>query len=225
MQKIDYFKINKFAKKYIKRQYITITQQHNKNMIAEKIINKSKILLNDTKNIMKDEISDLEKDCKKYINNSNKTLEQLIDTFNNLTVEISKLMMVELPTNEDVISANDKIKKLIFINKVEPISMFIKNVYSDDECRISLKDGKDDFFINASTKDILKKNNEKKLFSNEIIVEKFFEFKNHWKNLNDETKHTIKQIMSTLIDITEKYIEIKDDTNDIAKILIKIDTI
>ena len=199
--------------------------------MAQKIIDKSELLFNDTnfnntnsKNHIKDEISLLSKDCKKYISNSNKTLEQLIDTFNNLIIEISRLMMVELPLNDDITNANDKIKKIIFINKVEPISMFIKNVYSDDDYRTSLKEEKDDFFINASPKYIIKKHADKNILSDESSIKKFFEFKNYWKRLKEETKLTIKQIMATLVNITEKYIEIKDDTNDIAKILIKIDT-
>lgn len=205
-------------------------------MIAKKIINKSEKIFNDKHNslsksskpyqsmsVIKNDIELLEKDCKNFLNGSNKTLEQLIDTFNNLIIEVTKIIMSQLPSNDDIKNANDKINKIIFINKVEPISMFIKNIYADNDYRISLKNGEEDFFMNASPKDIIDKHKSNNILSNENSIRKFFEFKNYWKRLDETTQLTIKAIMSTLIDITEKYIEIKDDSNDIAKILLKID--
>lgn len=193
-------------------------------MIAQRIITESELFFNtNKKKVSSEEISSLEKKCKKYLNDSNKTLEQLIETFNNLATEVGKLMMEELPINDDIKFLNKGLERIIYINRVEPISIFIKNVYSISDYRISLKKGKDDFFINASPQDVLK-NHSDVVESNDDNIKKFFEFKNYWGRLSANTKLTIKAIMSTLIDITQKYIEVKDDTNDIAKILIRLDT-
>lgn len=193
-------------------------------MMAKNIITQSKLVFNvDKKFVSSEDIDLLEKKCKKHLSESNKTLTQLIETFNNLVIEISKLIITELPLNEDIKTLNKGLKKIIYINHVEPISMFIKNVYADPEYRTSLKKGNDDFFINASPKDVLKKHADV-VSTNEENIKKFFEFKIYWSKLSENTKLTIKTIMSTIIDITQKYIEIKDDANDVAKILIKIDT-
>lgn len=193
-------------------------------MIAAKILSQSKkIFTSDKNNINKDDINYLENKCKKYLGESNKTLEKLIEAFNNLIVEVSNLIMAELPHNTDIKFLNNGLKKIISINRVEPISMFIKHVYSNVEYRISLKKCKDDYFMNTNPNDIFKKHNDI-LSSNEDNIKKFFEFKNYWGIIDDSTKMTIKSIMSTIIDITQKYIEIKDDSNDIAQVLIKIDT-
>ncbi len=196
-------------------------------MIAKNIINQSKQIFGSDNmlksNVSSSDIKSLEKKCRKYLGESNKNLEQIIQIFNGLMVEVGKLIARELPLNEDIKTLNKGLTTIIKINYAEPICMFIKNIYIHPEYVNSLKKGRDDFFIGAS-KDILKKHSNV-IGDNEDNIKKFFEFKTYWGRLNDNVKNKIKEIMMTIIDLTEKYIEVKDDSNDVANILFRIDTI
>lgn len=195
-------------------------------MIAQKIINESEVLFSNVKNnnLSKSDISHLEKKCRKYLGESNKNLTQIINMFNDLIIEVIKLIIKELPLNEDIKDLNNKLKMVISINYVEPISRFITNIYIYPEYRISLKKGRDDFFMGITSKDMLDKHND--LIDNaEDATQMFFDFKTYWGRLSDNTKTKIKEIMAIIIELTEKYIEIKDDANDVAKVLIKLDSL
>jgi hypothetical protein len=162
--------------------------------------------------------------CKKFISDKNNTLTQLMDIFNNLMLENIKQLLNDIPNNNDLITLQKGIGRIIFINKSEPISMFIKHIYADDDYRISLKTSNDSFFMNTSSEDIAKKHSSSFLIDEETI-NNFFNFKKYWSIIQPETQTNIKSIMVSAVDIVEKYLEIKDDNNDVIKMLIKVDEI
>lgn len=192
-------------------------------MIAEKIKNQSENLFSkNKKDVTQNEIENLEKKCRRFLSDSTKNLNQIIETFNSLIKGVGTLLSKEIPDNYDITTFNTGFKLMTSVNYVEPISLFIKNIYINSEYRTSLRDGDDDYFLGRSS-DILK-NHVDVIGDDEYNVSKFFEFKNYWVNLSENTKQKIKDVMSTIVGLVDRYIEIKDDSNDIAKILIKLDT-
>lgn len=175
-----------------------------------------------SKHIDNEELLKIKKKCKKYISSSNRNLDEIINTFNGLISGIGKLIEKELPCNRDISFANSQFPLIIKINYVEPISMFIKHVYIHKEYRESLKTGDDSYFLGTDTS-ILNKHKDI-IPQNEDNVKKFFEFKQYWNKMTDITKEKIKEVMMVIISLVEKYIEIKDDTNDVVFILMNIET-
>ncbi len=85
----------------------------------------------------------------------------------------------------------------------EGIALFIQNVYSNDEYRTSIKNGDDTFFLHESF-------NEAK---SEGYESKIFEFKDLWKNLDEDSKSLIKESMQMLIEHAETYIGVVAQIN------------
>lgn len=165
--------------------------------------------------------SDISKECEKFLGNTNRQIEEVLNVFNELATQIGLTIKNDLPTNETVKNFNNKIKLVVNINYVEPMSLFIKHVYAHDEYRTSIKKGNDDFFLNVKPSEVFKKHSEI-IENTENNLKLMFEFKEYWKDLKESTKLKVKQIMMTLIDLAKSYIEIKDDANEVAKILVKI---
>jgi len=103
---------------------------------------------------------------------------------------------------------NQNNKKLHnFISKCPEsgIVNFIQHIYSNDEYRIRLRDMDDRFFIEQDFNDLDIKSTH---------IKRLFYFKDLWiNNFDDESKNLIKKSMKTLINISEKYINILYDKN------------
>lgn len=87
-----------------------------------------------------------------------------------------------------------------------PLTLFINNIYSNDEYRIKIKNGDDSFFMNQSF-DIDKNNN--------ALIKQIFDFKQLWLSLDDICKSYIKNIMLKLTIISESYINLLCDINNL----------
>jgi hypothetical protein len=80
----------------------------------------------------------------------------------------------------------------------EPISVFLINIYKNDEYRLNILKENDKFFMEESYDDFTGGDDER--------TTKLFEFKNLWKQIDQETKDFIKKSMMTLVKICQKYI-------------------
>jgi hypothetical protein len=167
--------------------------------ISEEIFAKNK------KQVNQKDLLNLEEKCKKYLVETNKKLKLCIDAFNDLTLEISSIMRQQFPKDKDTIMGNEFLTELIEMNFAEPIGLFINKVYIVDEYRKSIKAGNDDFFLENKDK-----------------MNNMFRFKAYWKQIHLDTQMELKNMMKVLIDLTEKYIEIKDDGNKVAEVMKKI---
>lgn len=184
-------------------------------MSLQKITNIAEELFQKNKNhITKEDITSLENKCKKYLTETNKKMTLCVKTFNGLAIEIGILLKKEFPKETDIKTYNNIVPELVKINPVEPISLFIDKVYVIDKYRHSIKDGNDDFFIGDDHEEITKGDKDN--------IRRMFQFKSCWKNLKPDTQQTIKDIMAVLVDLTAKYIEEKDNGNQIADIMKKI---
>jgi hypothetical protein len=80
----------------------------------------------------------------------------------------------------------------------EPISVFLINIYKNDEYRLNILKENDKFFMEESYDDFTGGDDER--------TTKLFQFKNLWKQIDQETKDFIKKSMMTLVKICQKYI-------------------
>ncbi len=184
-------------------------------MSLQKIIKQADDLFKtNKKHIPNEDIIELEHKCKKYLSETNKKMVLFVETFNGLAIEIGILLKKEFPKEHDIKKYNELVPGLIDVNPVEPISMFIDKVYSVDKFRRSIKEGNDEFFIDDSHDDITNGDQDK--------IKKMFQFKSCWKKLNIETQQTIKDIMKVLITLSAKYIDEKDNGNQIVDIMKKV---
>lgn len=181
-------------------------------MSIKKILSHSEELFSkDRKNIHKQDISSLEDKCKRCLSEINRKIELCVNAFNNMALEISKIMKTILPKDNEAKLYYNFFKQLVKAKPLEPISLFIDKVYSIDEYRLSIKNGNDEFFLDNNHENVIGDDKNK--------INKMFKFKSCWKELDGEVKHSIKEMMKTLINLTAKYIEELDNGNQIADIM------
>lgn len=183
-------------------------------MMLDKIINKSSELISQP-NVSKKEIKKLESECKTYLTDVNKRMRLCIESFNNVSIELGEIMIKLLPNDKDTKRGNYLLKELIKIKPMEPISLFIDRVYSDDDYRTSIKNGNDTFFLEKDHRTIITTGDKDK-------INKLFRFKECWNDLDNDIKDVIKNMMKVLVNLTAKYIEEMDNGNEIAIIMKKI---
>ena len=153
----------------------------------------------------KDKFSKL---CLVQLNEINKNIGSLISMFNSLINELIDLILREFPQMSDIKKYSKSIKKSIENRPLEPLSMFLMNIYKNDEYRINILAENDDFFVKSDFKD----------FDSEKL-KLLFQWKSNWNDLSDPNKKYIKGVMSTLVNICDMYIENKDDGNKISSYL------
>jgi len=119
----------------------------------------------------------------------NIALNDLISKFNTVMMGIITHLIKYYGDSETV---NLKYIFMDIMNRTpdEPISYFILNVYKNDEYRYSILEQSDKLFTDHSQNDI----------------NKMFEFKKVWKQMDNETKKFIKKSMMVLVKICEKYV-------------------
>jgi hypothetical protein len=101
----------------------------------------------------------------------------------------------------------------IFLNSIlsymerkpyEPISLFIKHVYSKDGYREKILSQDDGFFMNQTYTDVT---DESKLFQTMEI----------WKTMDEQNKKLIKQTFKAFVERVDKYIEVLSQINSLKK--------
>ena len=83
-------------------------------------------------------------------------------------------------------------------NPDELISFFLMNIYKNDNYRTNILKQNDDFFMEEDYDHFTKQDNTK--------TKKLFEFKDLWKQIDDDTKTFIKKSMMALVKICQKYV-------------------
>jgi hypothetical protein len=123
---------------------------------------------------------------------------------NNLVIKFNYVIMSMITHIIDYYSDpnTEKLKFILeqIIKKMpdEPISYFLIHVYKNDVYRRNILEQNDSFFIDENFEKYTKNSKEK--------VSKLFEFKDLWKQIDDDTKLFIKKSMVALVKISQKYI-------------------
>jgi hypothetical protein len=150
-------------------------------------------------------------ELKKYSLKLKESYENCINMFNSLSTNIGKHLLNDFPMNQNLYIYHNIVNNIIKKKPVEPISIFVVNVYSNDSYKESILNGDENFF---------RENRHENLTDNdEDRLKALFQFKSCWDQMNDYSKKFIKEAMKTLLNICEIYIEKKDDYNKIKKIL------
>lgn len=183
-------------------------------MTTQVLSNKTKKLLS-SNNISETQIITLTNECKQNLKEINGKLEVCIKMFNTAILDISKSLGKCLPDDPTIPIYNNVITEFVSSSPVEPISLFIMNVYVDEQYRNSILNGNDDFFINNDHSKITKGDTKK--------VSTMFQFKAYWSSFDKEQKLYIKNATKLLVNISEAYIIEKDNGNETMKLMMNLE--
>jgi hypothetical protein len=178
------------------------------NKYKEYMANK-KLSKKDFKSFQKESI-----DCMKHVN---KNLQMCIDMFNTLITDIGSLLSNDFPNDSTICTYASLVSNVISTKPLEPISLFLVNVYQNAKYREYIMQGNDKFFINNDHSDVT--NNDEKM------IQTMFQFKTCWKRLSIDNKDYIKNIMKTLVQISTQYIIEKDNGNTITVMVNNLDNL
>ena len=167
-----------------------------------------------TKKTTKNNVQQLENDCKKHLVNINGKLQKCINMFNTVISDICVQVIKSSPNDPTLKTYNDVVTEIVNNSPVEPISLFILYIYKDPLYRKNIAEGNDDFFIDADHHSMTQGDKSK--------VATMFQFKSSWKNFNSDQKDYIKNATKMLLKISETYIFEKDDGNKIAEAMLKL---
>jgi hypothetical protein len=176
----------------------------------ETLTSKYKVYVTNKK-LSKKEFKVFQTDCVECMKNINKNLQTCIDMFNTLIDNIGTLLAGDFPNDQTICTYSSIVSNIVKTKPLEPISLFIMNVYKNDKYREYIMQGNDNFFLNNDHKDVT--NND------ENTVQKMFQFKTCWTKLSHDNKDYIKNVMKTLIQVSTQYIIEKDNGNMIPIML------
>ena len=145
------------------------------------------------------------KSSKQRVGNKNKDediekeiiLEDLVFKFNMVISGMIK-HITEYYNDSSMSTLRTVLTDIIDKSPKEPISYFLLNIYKNDEYRINILNQNDNFFMNQEYDEFTDGDDEK--------TAKLFEFKDLWKQIDDDTKNFIKKSMMAMVRICQKYI-------------------
>ena len=161
--------------------------------------------------IKKSDAKELENMSLKLLHQTNEKLRTCIGMFNLLIGEITNLLTREFPKDQSLHTYSKIIEEIVSTKPTDLISLFVINIYGNDQYRKYILDGNDKFFISHDHKSVTGDEKNK--------IQMMFQFKSYWGTLGESNKIYIKGVMKTLIEISEMYIGKKDDGNKIADLL------
>ena len=192
---------------------------------SEKIFFESKQSTNKTNTKqLKTDIRQLKRECVHYIKISNDNLKQILLLFNSLLKKIGDILQLNFPQNEKIKKGNNKLVTLIQINQVEPISLFVMHIYKYDDYVAQIRSGDENFFNNTNGEQFMTRHGVGCDKSDLEKIKKLFLFRSHWNDLTDKSRNDIKSVMKIIVELTDEYIDIKDDTRNIVSISEKLDS-
>ncbi len=149
-------------------------------------------------------------DVAQHIKKLDTKCEKCVNMFNSVCDKIGKHLTSDFPNNRELYVYNDVVTNITKKKPEEPISIFLVNVYDNDDYREAIKNGDEQFFNNG-THENLTKNDEDNLKA-------MFQFKSCWKDMSDSSKMFIKEAMKTLINICDTYLIAKCDSNKLKSL-------
>lgn len=154
-------------------------------------------------------------ECNSHLNVINKNLTSCIDMFNTLLIDMARSISENLPNDKMMSVYYGTIKEIVRSKPREPITLFITNVYINDEYKTSIENGDDDFFIKKEYDEIDENDTDS--------IEALFQFKSCWKKVKPKTQNTIKETANMFLNICDRYVISKDNGNNLAKLILLVD--
>jgi hypothetical protein len=136
------------------------------------------------------------------INEKQHKVNDLIGKFNKVMLDMIDHITQYYP-DSDISIAKSLIEKIVTEHPDKGMSMFLLNVYGNDEYRKNILLQNDNFFINNEYEHLHDKSNAD---LTGWRMEKIFQFKELWKLIDNDTKNYIKKSVMIMIKICEKYL-------------------
>jgi hypothetical protein len=139
----------------------------------------------------------------------NKDINDYVEMFNSVCNQIGAHLVAQVPKNRNIHIYNEAVGNIIKNKPSEPISVFVLKVYADTDYRESILNSNEHFFMQNDHTELAGDDKD----SSNIITQ----VKSCWGELNKDSRFFIKEAFKTLIKICGKYIEAKDDLNQLKK--------
>jgi hypothetical protein len=136
-------------------------------------------------------------------------INEYVEMFNSVCKQIGSHLLSKFPKNRNIHIYNDVVQDIIKKKPSEPISIFVVNIWANDEYKDSILESNEQFFMENDHEELTGTNK-----SNSDILS---QVKSCWGQMNDESKYFIKEAFKTLINLCEMYVEKKDDLNKLKK--------
>jgi hypothetical protein len=135
-----------------------------------------------------------------------------VSMFNTVMCDMANSLTKNLPNDQTISIYSGVVQNIVKTKPNEIISLFLMNVYKNDEYRENLLALNDNFFLNTDYSNLPA--------SVRINMDMVFQFKKSWNLINVELQTFIKQSMCSLVKICDQYVQSKGDLldlNDIEK--------
>jgi hypothetical protein len=136
-------------------------------------------------------------------------IDNYVEMFNSVCKQVSGHLLNKFPNNRNIHIYGDIVNDVMKKKPKEPISIFVRDIYSNDKYRDSILERNETFFRHNDHKDLTTKD--------ESGSEVLFQFQSCWDDLNKESRNFIKEAMKTLINLCDVYIEQFDELNKLKK--------
>jgi hypothetical protein len=128
-----------------------------------------------------------------------------VEMFNSVCKQIGSHLLSKFPKNRNIHIYNDVVQDVIKKKPAEPISIFVVNVWANDDYKDSILASNEKFFMENEHEELTGSDK-----SNSDILS---QVKSCWGEMNDESKYFIKEAFKTLVNLCDVYVEKKDDLN------------
>jgi hypothetical protein len=136
-------------------------------------------------------------------------IDEYVDMFNSVCKQIGNHLLSKFPKNRNIHIYNDVVCDIIKKKPAEPISIFVINIWANDEYKESIMESNEHFFMDNDHEELTGSDKD----SSDILSQ----VKSCWGDLNEESKFFIKEAFKTLINLCDAYVEKKDDLNKLKK--------
>jgi hypothetical protein len=128
-----------------------------------------------------------------------------VEMFNSVCKQIGSHLLSKFPKNKNIHIYNDVVQDIIKKKPSEPISIFVVNIWANDDYKDSILESNEKFFMENKHEELTGSDK-----SNSDILS---QVKSCWGDMDDESKYFIKEAFKTLVNLCEVYVEKKDDLN------------
>jgi len=163
-----------------------------------------------------DKLVEYKKHAVEYLNNTNNNIKQYVEMFNTVISDVTSLIAKDFPNKIEIKTCNDLITTMVAEQPLRIFSLFLTDVYANDEYRNNILQGNDKFFENSTYDNVVKGDSDKIHIMDQI--------KKYWNEFTPDKKIYIKNACKMMINITEQYVISKDEGNDVKDMIMWYDT-
>lgn len=148
-------------------------------------------------------------ECNEHLIYVNEKVKKYVNMFNELMIQVLDLLINEFPNNPKFRIYKTIIQNYLKQNgECQPLSLFIFNVYVNEEYKDAILRGDDSIFLKTDYTDGYE--------DDELRLDIISELKKCWLNMTKSSKEYVIDVFKTLIEICAEYII---DSNNRTRLL------